>query len=234
MPTGNVRSDRWDEITTSHADVLLGIELALIDCWRQIEEIDDHCVHVGLVAAMRGDPPDHPAAHIIFMRLLALGLGRDAIDAETWLDALRVVDQSVRDHSTLRDGDRSYLTFIGGFFGDDGGGNGSDYRVTHERIQRPILGASGSGDVVIGFAWYRPEQWPLLRSLSADRDVLEETYAQWLAHANKTIEKLRCQGIRAEKVDLDVNELSAWCKKRGCSLDAEARTAYASERMSQE
>jgi len=46
---------------------------------------------------------------------------------------------------------------------------------------------------------------------------------------NKTVGDLRCQGVRAQKVHLDVHELSAWCKKHRCPLDADARAAYVSE-----
>jgi hypothetical protein len=87
--------------------------------------------------------------------------------------------------------------------------------------------------VAIGFAWYRREQWELFRSLATDCDTLEETYDQWLDLANTTIEKLRCQGIRVQKVDIDVLELSAWCGKYGRPLNADARAAYVSEKLSQ-
>jgi hypothetical protein len=234
MPTGNVRSDRWDEITTHHADVLQDIEMALLETWRDVSGTDDHWVHLGLVGAMRDDATDHPCSLMVFTALKKLRERREDVDDDLWLDALRVVDQSVRDHSSLRHGDRSYLTFILPFLESERSENRSDYQVSHDRIQRPALAASPAGDVEIGFAWYRREQWPLLRSLSVDSDRLEETYDEWLAFADKTLETLRCQGVRAEKVDLDVHELSAWCKRHGCPLDGDARAAYVSERMSQQ
>lgn len=233
IPTGNVRSDRWDEITRHHADVLQDIERALLDTWREVSGTDDHWVHLGLVGAMRDDPTDHPCSWMVFTALKKLRERREDIDAELWLDALRVVNQSVRDHSSLKHGERSYLEFIRAFFEDEGKVN-SEYRVSHDRIQRPILAASPTGDVAVGFAWYRPEQWQLLRSLAADRDHLEETYDQWLTFATKTIENLRCQGISAEKVDLDVHELSAWCNQHECPLDADARAAYVSEKLNEQ
>src|SRR5262245_7148002 len=112
VPIGNVRSDRWEEITRNHADVLAEIETTLLDCWREIEGVDDHWVHHGLVGAMRDQPPDHPTAWFVYWRLKQVLERRDDVPPEVWLDALRVVDQSVRDHSSLKHQDRSYLAFL--------------------------------------------------------------------------------------------------------------------------
>src|SRR3954469_25492984 len=191
IPTGNVRSDRWDEITRRNDDVLQDIETALLDTWRDVSGTDDRWVHLGLIGAMRDDPTDHPCSLMVFTALKTLRERREDVDDELWLDALRVVDQSVRDHSSLRHADRSYLTFIRAFLEHEAGDKGSDYRVSHDRIQRPVLAESPTGDVAIGFAWYRPEQWQLLRSLAADRDKLEETYDQWLTYATKVVDDLR-------------------------------------------
>src|SRR4051794_35776099 len=101
VPIGDVRSDRWDEITGHHADVLYAIETTLVDCWQENEATDDRWIHLGLVSAMRDDPPDHPTPYVVYSRLKKVRSRRDDIDSELWLDALRVVDQSVRDHSSL-------------------------------------------------------------------------------------------------------------------------------------
>src|SRR5436190_13564981 len=34
-------------------------------------------------------------------------------------------------------------------------------------------------EIVAGIAWFRADQWQLLRSLSTDADELEETYEEW-------------------------------------------------------
>ena len=136
VPTGDVRSDRREEITRNHADLLYEIESLLVDCWRQIEGIDDHWTHLGLVAAMRDDPPDHPTADVVFQALKAMRSLRDEIDSELWLDALRVVDQSLRSHSSLRHGDRSYLGFAMAFLAE-AAGTRSDYKIIEGRLSGP-------------------------------------------------------------------------------------------------
>lgn len=84
---------------------------------------------------------------------------------------------------------------------------------------------------VIGVAWYRREQWELLRAMAADADNLEKTYEEWLAVAEKTLRKLREQGLELHKVDVDVTELAAWCQAQGRPLDGGARAEFARSRV---
>ena len=83
---------------------------------------------------------------------------------------------------------------------------------------------------VIGVAWYRREEWELLRAMAADADSLEKTYEEWLAVAEKTLRKLRQQGLELHKVDVDVTELAAWCRAQGRPLDGGARAEFARSR----
>jgi hypothetical protein len=80
-----------------------------------------------------------------------------------------------------------------------------------------------------GIAWYRPEQYGLLRALAVDADVLANTYEEWLAGVTKMMDDLRQRGIVARRVDVEVRELAAWCQQRGMPLDGEARSFYAAE-----
>ncbi|MEW6440006.1 MAG: hypothetical protein AB1640_03645 [bacterium] len=80
-----------------------------------------------------------------------------------------------------------------------------------------------------GMAWYSAEQWPLLRDVSVDRDVLEETHSEWLAFAEELFAALTEKGISAVKVPVDVNELVAWCRDRGLRVDGAARADFAAD-----
>ena len=80
-------------------------------------------------------------------------------------------------------------------------------------------------------AWYRPEQWSLLRALAADPEVLEDTYDQWLAGATKGMREMAARGLSAIKVDIDVRELSAWCQEHQRPLDGDARVEFVTTRM---
>lgn len=82
----------------------------------------------------------------------------------------------------------------------------------------------------LGFAWYKPDQWSLLLQVSSDRDDLEETYEEWLSHAENTFKKLsRGKGIHAEKVVVDVYELVQWCKDHNMAINGQSRSSYIAE-----
>jgi len=76
-------------------------------------------------------------------------------------------------------------------------------------------------------AWYRPEQWTLLRAIAADADKLEQTYDEWLAFASGELRKLKARGLRVRKIDVEVGALKRWCEGEGRPVDGEARAIYA-------
>jgi hypothetical protein len=81
--------------------------------------------------------------------------------------------------------------------------------------------------IVTGCAWYRPEQWERLREISTDRDKLADTYEEWLETAERSLREMRTAGIYAEKVEIDVEALLAWCRAQGKEVNGEARAQYA-------
>ncbi len=84
---------------------------------------------------------------------------------------------------------------------------------------------------VTGLAWYRREQWPLLREVAADPEILEETYDAWLRIAQKAAVDLAMEGLRTERVDIDVEELVKWCRARSRPVDSSARAKFASRKL---
>ncbi len=80
--------------------------------------------------------------------------------------------------------------------------------------------------IIIGIAWYRKEQWELLKSTAVDSEIIENTYEEWEKKANKILIKLKKQGFHVEKVDFDVEKFNEWCKKCGKKPDTRSRTEY--------
>jgi len=85
--------------------------------------------------------------------------------------------------------------------------------------------------MITGVAWYRPEQWERLREVSEDVENLEETYQAWLQTAERMIRDGIPANVHVEKVDIDVEEVLAWCNARGLAMNAEARSQYVSEQL---
>ncbi|PWU14072.1 MAG: hypothetical protein C5B50_17960 [Verrucomicrobia bacterium] len=83
----------------------------------------------------------------------------------------------------------------------------------------------------LGVAWYRPEQWDLLKALAADPESLEHTYSEWHKAVTKTLNKLIQEGFDARKVDVDVLELAAWCEREKVPLDGKARATFAARQL---
>jgi hypothetical protein len=87
---------------------------------------------------------------------------------------------------------------------------------------------------IAAVAWFRADQWELLRSLAADPEKLEETHAAWEAIATKAMQDLTRRGLILRKVPMDVMNLLEWCRAQQRPLDGAARAAYASELLSKE
>ncbi len=87
---------------------------------------------------------------------------------------------------------------------------------------------------VIAFAWYRREEWERLREIAADRDVLEDTYDEWLRSARQTLLSLQAKGRRVQKTNIGVEELLRWCQSRKVAVDGNARAEFAAAILQQQ
>ena len=85
--------------------------------------------------------------------------------------------------------------------------------------------------IITGVAWYRPEQWLRLREVSEDVDNLEETYDAWLQTAERMIRAGVPANVVVEKIDIDVEEVLAWCNQLGLPMNAASRSRFVSERV---
>jgi len=93
--------------------------------------------------------------------------------------------------------------------------------------------SSSQSPTPAGVAWYKPDQWHKLLAVSVDKDKLEETYDEWKQGAERVVKELRRHGLYIVKVDVDVEELVAWCQKKKIPVDGEARSTYAAHKLQQ-
>ena len=93
---------------------------------------------------------------------------------------------------------------------------------------------NGARNAVMGFAWYRAEQWRHLLEVSEDRDKLESTFKEWEKIAEKALKDFAEHGVQVRKVDIDVEELVSWCRARHLSINSGARSSFAAEKVKQQ
>lgn len=79
---------------------------------------------------------------------------------------------------------------------------------------------------IFGIAWYRKDQWELLRMVSDKPETLEDTYEEWLINANKLKDNLKQLGITAKEVDIDINDVVLWCKSINNTINSKSITKY--------
>ena len=103
----------------------------------------------------------------------------------------------------------------------------TDVDRTHMRMNTPDNSA-------IAMAWYRPDQWALLRAVSADAESLEHTYEEWLAFVSEQLRQLEVRGVQIVKIDVEVGALVRWCKSQGWAVDGRARAEYARQGLGRE
>ena len=85
--------------------------------------------------------------------------------------------------------------------------------------------------VVVGIAWYRPEQWLALKDFCDDRGKMDPTYETWRRGAEKAMRDLRTKGERVEAVDFDLEEFKIWCSANRKRPIAASRSEFASLKL---
>jgi len=85
---------------------------------------------------------------------------------------------------------------------------------------------------IVGVGWYRPEQWQRLLEISSDRDRLEGTHEEWLESARRVFNRLKREGLPVVKMEVDVEDMLAWCSKNGLAVNGESRAKYVTEKTS--
>ncbi len=98
-----------------HQDVLQNIEFALVSRHRKNPRIDDRAVDEALRRCLNGMEPTDAQTSELVKALSEIRQFRAELPDDIWRDALRVVRDSVHNHSQLRRGETGYLSFAGQF-----------------------------------------------------------------------------------------------------------------------
>ena len=83
--------------------------------------------------------------------------------------------------------------------------------------------------LLIGIAWFTSEQWPEVQRSMVDKS--DETYSEWLSHAEDLEAKLKKEGQDVARVPMDIGDFEIWCIRKGKKRDASARSEYSVEKI---
>ena len=98
-----------------YPDVLQNIEFTLVSGYRQDRGIDDRMALTALQCILHDNVPDDLPTITLAENLVDAEEMRPDVPKQIWNEGLRVVMESVRTHSTLKQGATEYLDFVSQF-----------------------------------------------------------------------------------------------------------------------
>ena len=94
---------------------------------------------------------------------------------------------------------------------------------------RPTEPAAEPGQIQIGLAWYRREDYPLILETMADRREMHGTYDEWLRDVERLEQHLVSEGRAVKHVVIDPERFQAWCDQHNLKPVAKARSRFVAE-----
>lgn len=82
--------------------------------------------------------------------------------------------------------------------------------------------------VLVGVGWYTQKEWAKARAAAVDPERFEESYAQWLEMAETALAELQGAGVAAQRSNIKVAELLAWCLVNNKPNNAASRAEFVS------
>lgn len=80
-----------------------------------------------------------------------------------------------------------------------------------DRFKLSIDGKETKQNSTIALCWYQPEEWEKLKQNADDAIDLDDTYKEWKKNANDMIRLIQSAGRKVQKINVNVDELEAWC-----------------------
>ncbi len=78
----------------------------------------------------------------------------------------------------------------------------------------------------IKLAYYNKRDWERFLKIINDRENMHDTWSEWHKDFLKVKNELTAQGLEVIDVEIDLNELTDYCKMRGIKNDGKARSQF--------
>ena len=82
---------------------------------------------------------------------------------------------------------------------------------------------------MITICFYTPDSYEVLKKIADDKKVLCDTYADWLVEFSKAVKGLKDQGLEVAPININIGELTEWCKKNKLKNTSHSRSQYVAE-----
>ena len=241
-------------VTNEYPGVLYDIEDTLLGAHNADNSLDDRTLLDAMKCALGAGVSIDPRADELAADILAI---RDdySLSDGGWRDCLRVVVNSIHNHSALTPGATGYLTFIRKFLAehrdafhadeedddaDDDADEDEDRNDQEDDKAFLKILAPGSAQTaaltqslldaidpspVMPVPWFQRQDWPRLLAAASDPETLPKTYDEWLQSATQLISETTPQRS-VMAIHFDVEEWRQSCFRIGCPCDSHSRTLY--------
>lgn len=85
--------------------------------------------------------------------------------------------------------------------------------------------------LIVGFAYYKKEQWNEIRNIMVDKENMAEDWEEWRLVLERGLTEHFNKGFQVLRIVLDINELLEYCSKNKVPLDGKARSGLVSHKL---
>ena len=78
----------------------------------------------------------------------------------------------------------------------------------------------------VKLAYYRKKDWKRFLKIIDDRESMHDTWNEWHQDFLKLKKELTSKGLEVLEIEIDLNELTNYCKLRGIRNDGKARSQF--------
>lgn len=86
---------------------------------------------------------------------------------------------------------------------------------------------------ILGFCWFRREDYDTARSVMADPEILFDTFDEWLAGARRIESEITAKGDKVVRIRFDLPVFLLWCATNNAQPNEQARAKWAAQAVRQ-
>jgi hypothetical protein len=78
----------------------------------------------------------------------------------------------------------------------------------------------------LAMPWFTPEGWQQLKAVADDAQALIGTHEEFVRKTAGAMRMFKKRRIAVEKFTIDVDHMTAWCRRHGHRIDSRGRAMY--------